>query len=60
MKVKPHKKFEEIFTIDGKFATINLVPGEKVYGEELIKEKNVEYRVWNFYRSKPSAAFKKD
>lgn len=59
MKIKPHKKFEGIFVIDGKFATINLVPGERVYGEELIKEKDVEYRVWDHYRSKPAAAFKK-
>jgi fibrillarin-like pre-rRNA processing protein len=59
MKIKPHKKFDGIFVINGKFATINLVPREKVYGEELIKEKNVEYRVWDYYRSKPAAAFKK-
>ena len=36
--------------------TENLVPGSKVYGEQLIKEKKVEYRVWNPYRSKPAAA----
>jgi len=59
LKIKPHKKFEGIFTVDGKFATINLVPREKVYGEELVKEKNIEYRIWDHYRSKPAAAFKK-
>lgn len=59
MTAKPFKKFEGIFLVDGKIATINLTPGEKVYGEELIKEKNVEYRFWDIYRSKPAAAFKK-
>ncbi len=35
--------------------TENLAPGSKVYGEQLIKEKKVEYRAWNPYRSKPAA-----
>jgi len=35
--------------------TENLTPGKKVYGEELVKEKKVEYRVWNPHRSKPAA-----
>ena len=59
MKIKPHKTFEGVYSVDGKFATKNLVPGEKVYGEQLIKEKNIEYRIWDFTRSKPAAAFKK-
>lgn len=58
MKVNPHKKFEGIFVVDGKFATINLTPGYKVYGEQLVKEKNIEYRIWDFWRSKPAAAIK--
>lgn len=58
MKIRPHKKFEGIFVLDGKLATINLTPGQKVYGEELIKEKSIEYRVWDFWRSKPAAAIK--
>src|SRR3972149_12194569 len=45
--------------IAGKLVTENLVPGEKVYGEELIKKDGVEYRVWDFYRSKPATALKK-
>src|SRR3990172_5493382 len=49
----------KIKKISGKFVTINLVPGEKVYGEELIRQDNVEYRVWDHYRSKPAAALKK-
>ena len=59
MEAKPHKKFEGVFTVDGKIATINLVPGKKVYGEQLIKIKNVEYRIWDKWRSKPAAAISK-
>jgi len=59
MKVRPHKKFERVFLIDNKLATINLTPGHMVYGEELVKIKNVEYRIWDFWRSKPAAAIKK-
>jgi len=58
MKIKPHKKFEGIFLIDHQLATVNLTPGQKVYGEELVKEKNIEYRIWDFWRSKPAAAIK--
>ena len=52
-------KFEEIFQADKKIATKNLLPGEKVYGEQLINEGKVEYRVWDYFRSKPAAAIKK-
>lgn len=51
-------KFYGVFKINGKLATINLVPGTKVYGEELVKGRNVEYRIWDFWRSKPAAAIK--
>lgn len=56
MKVKPHPKFEGLFLMDKKLATINLTPGQKVYGEELIKIGDVEYRIWDHWRSKPAAA----
>jgi fibrillarin-like pre-rRNA processing protein len=59
MKVNTHPKFEGIFLIDSKLATINLTPGQKVYGEQLIKSENIEYRIWDFWRSKPAAAIKK-
>jgi fibrillarin-like pre-rRNA processing protein len=52
-------EFKCIFKIDGNFATVNLVPGEKVYGEELVKIKDIEYRIWDKWRSKPSAALAK-
>jgi len=59
MRAKEHKDFEEVFLIDGKLSTINLAPGERVYGEELVKIGDKEYRVWDFWRSKPAAAIKK-
>ncbi len=59
MTVKPHKNFEGIFVADGKYATKNLVPNKKVYGEELVKQEKTEYRIWDFFRSKPAAALKR-
>jgi len=59
MKIKPHKKFEGIFLVDGKLATVSLHPGAAVYGEQLIKSGKKEYRIWDFYRSKPAAAIKR-
>ncbi len=37
-------------------ATKNLFPGKTVYGEQVITEKKQEYRIWDPYRSKLSAA----
>ena len=34
-------------------------PGHRVYGEQLVKVKGVEYRIWNPYRSKLAAAILK-
>ena len=45
----------DIFENDGNIATKNLTPGLKVYGEKLVKEGDIEYRVWNPYRSKLAA-----
>lgn len=59
MKPKAHPKFEGIFLINSSLATVNLVPGEKVYGEELVKIGDKEYRIWDSYRSKPAAAIKR-
>ncbi|MDE1857350.1 MAG: fibrillarin-like rRNA/tRNA 2'-O-methyltransferase [Candidatus Micrarchaeota archaeon] len=50
------KVFEGVYRIDGKLATENLVPGTRVYGEELIEHNGSEYRLWNPYRSKMAAA----
>lgn len=44
--------------VDGeeRIATINLAPGVQVYGERLIVDKGIEYRLWDPFRSKLSAA----
>jgi len=59
MRIKPHKKFEGVFLVDGKLATVSLLPGRSVYGEQLVKSGKKEYRIWSLYRSKPAAAIKK-
>jgi fibrillarin-like pre-rRNA processing protein len=59
VQVKPYK-FEGVYKINGRFATINLVPGYKSANEELITIGGKEYRIWDQWTSKPSAAFKKN
>jgi len=59
--VEPDPRFREIYWIvfeDGskRLATRNLTPGHAVYGERLVKHRDVEYRVWDPYRSKFAAA----
>jgi fibrillarin-like pre-rRNA processing protein len=56
---KNKKEFENIFWINGKLATENLVPGSSVYGERLIKQGGKEFRLWDPTRSKPAAAIYK-
>ena len=58
MKVKK-SKFEGVFEVNGKFATVNLIPGFRSSNEDLAKIGGVEYRIWDHYTSKPAAAFKK-
>jgi fibrillarin-like pre-rRNA processing protein len=48
--------FQGVYRIDGRLATVNLVKGRKVYNEELTTISGIEYRMWNPYRSKLSAA----
>ena len=60
MKIKKHK-FPGVYIFideDGseKIATKNLVPGQKVYGERIVKWEGEEYRIWNPRRSKLAAA----
>ena len=62
---EPHPSFKGIYWItheDGskKLATKNLAPTHNVYGERLIKHKNIEYRLWDPYRSKLAAAIMND
>ncbi|MEM7825597.1 MAG: fibrillarin-like rRNA/tRNA 2'-O-methyltransferase [Candidatus Aenigmatarchaeota archaeon] len=58
MSIKPYK-FEGTYKIGDKIFTKNLIPGKNVYGEQLIKVDNVEYREWVPFRSKLCAAIKK-
>lgn len=60
--VEPHRH-EGVFISRGKedaLVTLNMVPGESVYGEKRISvedgEKKIEYRAWNPFRSKLAAA----
>lgn len=48
-----------IFSDKGKIFTPNSRPGQKVYGEPLVKIGKKEYREWIPYRSKLAAAIKK-
>jgi fibrillarin-like pre-rRNA processing protein len=64
VKVKPHPLFEDVYQVileDGaqRLATKNLSPGRSVYGEKLVKYRQVEYRVWDAFRSKLAAAILK-
>ncbi|MGC8583304.1 MAG: fibrillarin-like rRNA/tRNA 2'-O-methyltransferase [Thermoproteus sp.] len=59
--VRPHERFAGVYVAkfeDGseRLATRNLTPGRRVYGERLIRWRDVEYREWNPYRSKLAAA----
>lgn len=49
---------QKVFWIKGRPATVNLIPSEKVYGEDLVRRNDVEYRIWDHTRSKPAAALK--
>ena len=40
-------------------ATLNLVPGNNVYGEKLVKYDGEEYRLWDPFRSKLAGSLKK-
>ncbi len=44
---------------DKRLATLNLDPGQQVYGEKLVNSQGREYRVWDPFRSKLAAAIKK-
>lgn len=61
VSVKAHQSFQEIYWIyfeDGsrKLGTKNLVLGSTIYGESLVKFEDIEYRLWDPYRSKLAAA----
>jgi fibrillarin-like pre-rRNA processing protein len=49
-------KFEGVYEIRDSVATLNLTPGQSVYGERLVKKDGVEFRLWSPRRSKLAAA----
>lgn len=58
--IRRHPKFEGIFRMAGerreRLATLSLAPGTSVYGEDIVKVGDDEYRVWDPFRSKLAAA----
>ena len=48
--------FDGVYKIDGKLATESMAKGIRVYNEDSIVHSGREYRTWNPYRSKLSAA----
>jgi fibrillarin-like pre-rRNA processing protein len=62
--VSPHERFEGAYWVrfhdnSRRLATKNLSPGRSVYGEQLVKFRRKEYRLWDAYRSKLAAAILK-
>lgn len=49
-------KFDGVYLIGEKIATLNLTPGQNVYGEKLVQKDGKELRLWNPKRSKLAAA----
>ncbi|PIY59863.1 fibrillarin, partial [Candidatus Woesearchaeota archaeon CG_4_10_14_0_8_um_filter_47_5] len=48
--------FDGVYKIEGRLATKSFAPGTKVYGERLVSFQGTEYRSWDPFRSKLSAA----
>jgi fibrillarin-like pre-rRNA processing protein len=61
--VNPHKKFEGVYWVarEGKerLATLSQTPGTTLYGEDIVKIGDEEFRVWDPFRSKLAAAILK-
>ena len=53
------KIFEGVYKENGNIYTINLVKDHKVYGEKIVEKNGIQYRCWDFWRSKLAAAIKK-
>ena len=53
------EKFPGVYLVNGRLATKNLCPGYRVYGEKLVTEAGIEYRMWDLHRSKLAAAIHK-
>jgi len=50
--------FDGVFSDGKNLYTKNLLVGNKVYGEKLVKDDGVEYRQWDYHRSKYAAGLK--
>lgn len=59
MKLRPIRENPHIYTDGRRLYTRNLISGQRVYGEKIIREKGEEYREWIVNRSKLAAAIKK-
>jgi len=64
VKVYEHNVYKNVYIVElddgsSRLATINMVPGRRVYGERLFKWEDKELREWNPYRSKLAAALLK-
>lgn len=62
--VSSHERFQGVFWVTSadekrRLATLNLTPGRRFYGEELVEYEGKEYRAWNPFRSKIAAAILK-
>ncbi len=55
----PEEIFPNVFEINGRIATRSLAAGYKVYGEQLVRIGDIEYRMWDAQRSKLGAAIVK-
>ncbi len=54
--MQPKTVFDGVYSIGNRLATLNAAPGKRAYTEELKNVEGKEYRMWNPYRSKLSAA----
>ncbi|KAG0434386.1 rRNA 2'-O-methyltransferase fibrillarin, partial [Dictyocoela muelleri] len=56
--IQEHPRFPGIFVCRGKedsLATKNMTPGQSVYNEKRVSSDNIEFRMWNPFRSKLAA-----
>ena len=61
--LRPKSIFPGVYTVKVEsgeaIATLNLTPGKRFYGEQLVTVDSAEYRTWNPFRSKLAAAIRK-
>jgi fibrillarin-like pre-rRNA processing protein len=61
--LRPKRIFPGVYKLETEsgeaLATLNLTPGKRFYGEQLVNVDGVEYRTWNPFRSKLAAGIVK-